>query len=152
MNFSPSSFYSTLFGTHAWTFFTCLPLPIRCWPNVCHPYLLVLRQTALLPKSGQSAALNPFTSLSRKMAPSSLQIHPNFSMGTTTCDKKSTREKMGRPAERRKGPFTNDVRKILGFFDPLPPPCPHFTQPISTLRPQNVEISQPPPPQCGRHM
>ena len=79
----------------------CLSLPRQL--NVCcHPCSLVLRQTALLPKSGQSAALNPFTSLSRKMAPifppSALpfQIHPNFSMGTTTCDKKSTREKMGR--------------------------------------------------------
>ena len=25
-----------------------------------------------------------------------------------------------------KGPYIKDVRKIFGFLDPLPPPCPHF--------------------------
>ena len=38
-----------------------------------------------------------------------------------------------------------DVRKILGIFDPLPPPHLHFTQPISTLRPQNLSILEPSP-------
>ena len=36
--------------------------------------------------------------------------------------------------------------KIFGILDPLPPPCPHFTQPIITVRPQNFDISKPPPP------
>ena len=46
---------------------------------------------------------------------------------------------------RGKGPCTYDVRKILGILDP-PPPCPHFTQPISTVRPQNWPILEPPLP------
>ena len=44
------------------------------------------------------------------------------------------------------GPFIKDVCKIFGIFDPLLPPSPHFTQPISTVCPQNLEISQPPSP------
>ena len=44
------------------------------------------------------------------------------------------------------GPSIYDVRKILGFFDPPSPLHPHFTQPISTVRPQNWAIPQPPPP------
>ena len=31
-------------------------------------------------------------------------------------------------------------------FGPLPPPCLHFTQPISTVHSQNLEITQPPTP------
>ena len=37
-----------------------------------------------------------------------------------------------------------DVRRILGILDF--PPHPHFTQPISTVRPQNWAILEPPPP------
>ena len=42
---------------------------------------------------------------------------------------------------------------FLGSLDP-PPPRLHFTQPISTIRPQNWAILETPlpPPQCGRHM
>ena len=39
------------------------------------------------------------------------------------------------------------------FWTPslVPTPCPHFTQPISTVCPQNLEISKPRlPPQCER--
>ena len=36
-----------------------------------------------------------------------------------------------------KGPCTYDVREILGILDTPPPPCPHFTQPISTICLQN---------------
>ena len=36
-----------------------------------------------------------------------------------------------------KGPYIKDVRKIFGFFDPLPP-CPHFGQIYS------AKITQPP--------
>ena len=39
-----------------------------------------------------------------------------------------------------KGPYLNDVRKIFGFFDPPSPLHPHFTQLISTVRPQNRAI------------
>ena len=46
------------------------------------------------------------------------------------------------------GLFTYDICNI---WTPLSP-CPHFTQPISTVHPLNLEISQPPPPQCGRHV
>ena len=44
---------------------------------------------------------------------------------------------VGIPGDFRKGPCTYDVRKILGILDTPPPPRPHFTQPISTVRPQN---------------
>ena len=47
--------------------------------------------------------------------------------------------------EMVKGPCTYDVHEIFGILDP-PPPCPHFTQPISTVRPQNWPILEPPPP------
>ena len=42
-----------------------------------------------------------------------------------------------------KGPCTYDVHKIFGILDP-PPPCPHFTQPISLICPQNWVILEPP--------
>ena len=56
----------------------------------------------------------------------------------------------------RKGACTYDIRKILGFLDPLPP-CPNFALTYS------IEFTQPPlvrlllaqpslPPQCGCHM
>ena len=38
------------------------------------------------------------------------------------------------------------------FLEIFDPPRPHFTQPISTARPQNLVILSPPPPPCGRHM
>ena len=48
-----------------------------------------------------------------------------------------------------KGPCKYDVRIIFGFLNPAPhPPCPHFTQPISTVCPQNLTILQPFSPLC----
>ena len=44
-----------------------------------------------------------------------------------------------------KGSFIKDVRKIFGILDPVPPPCVHFMQPISTVCRPNSEISQPSP-------
>ena len=41
---------------------------------------------------------------------------------------------------------------MFGIFDPSSPLCPHFTQPISPVRPQNEPLLQASlPPQCGRH-
>ena len=45
-----------------------------------------------------------------------------------------------------KGRYLNDVRKIFGILDPLPPLCHAFTQPISTVHPQNWAILEPPLP------
>ena len=45
---------------------------------------------------------------------------------------------------RRRGPFTYDT--YYGIFGPPHSPSCTFTQPISTFGPQNLEISQPPPP------
>ena len=39
--------------------------------------------------------------------------------------------------------------KFLGFLDPLPPPSPHFTQPISIVCPRNWAILEPPSPLCA---
>ena len=41
----------------------------------------------------------------------------------------------------RKGPSTYDVRKILVFFDPLPP-CPHLGLIYSTKFTQRVRVRQ----------
>ena len=41
---------------------------------------------------------------------------------------------------------SHDVRKVLGFLDPQHSHCPCFTQPISTVCTQNLEISQPSSP------
>ena len=43
------------------------------------------------------------------------------------------------------GRYLNDVRKIFGVLDPSPPLCHAFTQPISTVLPQNWAILEPPP-------
>ena len=58
-------------------------------------------------------------------------------------DQRAARKEPGRGCKLKcllgmypKGPCTYDVRKILGILDP-PPPCPHFTQPISTVHLQN---------------
>ena len=44
-------------------------------------------------------------------------------------------------------------RKFFTFLDPLPPLCHAFTQPISTVCPQNWAILEPPsPPRAWRHL
>ena len=59
-------------------------------------------------------------------------------------------------ANEGKGPSIYDVRKILGFFDPLPP-CLHLGLIYSTKFTQppllHLLLGKPPlPPQCGRHI
>ena len=54
-----------------------------------------------------------------------------------------------------KGPSIYDVRKIFGFFDPLPP-CPHWATGLYyKIHATSLTLSAfprpPSPPQCGRH-
>ena len=47
------------------------------------------------------------------------------------------------------GPFTKDVRKIFGLFDPLPPSCPHFGQIYSTVHTTSPAFGANPPVPLG---
>ena len=49
-----------------------------------------------------------------------------------------------------KGPYIKDIRKIFRIFNPPSPLRPHFTQPISTICPQNLAILKPPLPPSVR--